>query len=1133
MNWPRRKVNENVVKQTGKRKIPIHHKKDCDWSEKAKKKLKSLKKSKKSKQVFQFEIISPKNDKQNDSLIDKENLLLPEEKINIVKNVVKKKASTSFSSSANYLNKTDWNSSTFNIDATKPISKKSNKLVDQHREQTIECKLSSSMPSQLSTNSDHIISISSDQTISTNSDHLISTNSNQTISTNSNQHISSTASDQVNTKCETTSELKAKCTDEKHEGEVGDWMNGTGLWAFSDEVVDEKVVHEKSRVDMEPKKLEKKTDGFVSSNFVKLNMRKRYKGSSGNPKKLPSYWRARPSEVENVKKDKKEKYLSVQDKTGIDMVSECLQWMDDKKVDERKVVAMEDVVAPRCHDHQEMCLLQTVKKAGDNKGRMFYSCKYRFDEGKCDFFMWADEHPDVMWTEWNKIDNPHDVDAIKDLKDSMDRITNKKEATTWSDEIFANILRVSFEHDEFRNGQLWAIRQCLEGNSALLVLPTGGGKSLCYQFPALLLNGITIVVSPLVALMMDQMKNLPHFLPGGCLSGKQSAKDTAIVLRDLRRGWIKVLYVSPERLVSRSFLQLVEKKCIPPIDLVCIDEAHCLSEWSHNFRPAYLRIHDIAKSKLKPKAILALTATASPSVAKDICDLLEMKPVHGKPCTWVGSTHRPNLRIVVQNSDAESKHGQLLNLIASPPFTKGAIIVYVHQKFEATNLVDIMSENGIKAFSYHGGMSQSDRTKVQTKFLAGKIRIVIATVAFGMGVDKKNVRNIIHFNMPSSIEHYVQEIGRAGRDGKPANCYVYLVESDYYKFHSLAHSNGAERDTIANFVDIALNVKAKHPQVVKIHNVQQKTIEVAIPIDFIETYLDMPSEVVETYLTMLSQGVYNDIALIQLKPKFCAKCVIRLSQPRRKQALADAFIKHLGSQSFVKKDEQRDGYLCEITYKFNLLEAAAMMDCIDDGMKHALSNLKRMQSGGLLTYTLESYSFRFSVREQLKTYDGVVDVLVLKSALLEERNVDRVNVVYDTLREVAVPHAQALAAVKVRQGKNVCLDSIYLKLEQYFSGGDAPLKEQGKTTSCFTIRPGDKKMVQHDLNLLFYNETISDQNLKLTPRVLSRILHGLSSPCFSYASWKDSVYWGKYVHLPFELVYDLAKQAIDERKLQI
>lgn len=314
-----------------------------------------------------------------------------------------------------------------------------------------------------------------------------------------------------------------------------------------------------------------------------------------------------------------------------------------------------------------------------------------------------------------------------------------------------------FGHDEFRAGQEEVIRSILDGRPTLAVMPTGAGKSLCYQLPAVLLEGTTLVVSPLIALIRDQVRSLEA--KGVAAASLTSADaDGDRTLRRLRAGELDILYVAPERFRSRRFMEALQEA---PLELVAIDEAHCISQWGHNFRPDYDRLGGLL-TELGPKRLAALTATATPLVRDDIVSRLEMR----RPQVVVTGFDRPNLELEV----VESKGGaaKLKAVQAALKDLDGAGIVYVATRKHAEEVAAALAEEGLDARGYHAGIGASARRDVELFFAEAARPVVVATTAFGMGVDRADVRAVVHYHLPSSPEAYYQEVGRAGRDGEPA-----------------------------------------------------------------------------------------------------------------------------------------------------------------------------------------------------------------------------------------------------------------------------------------------------------------------------------------------------------------------------
>lgn len=332
------------------------------------------------------------------------------------------------------------------------------------------------------------------------------------------------------------------------------------------------------------------------------------------------------------------------------------------------------------------------------------------------------------------------------------------------------ILRQYFGYTQFRGAQEELIDAQLSGRDVLGVMPTGGGKSLCYQIPGLLLPGLTLVISPLISLMQDQVLALKSAgVPAAYINSSLTLEQLRQVYRNLRQGCYKILYAAPERLLGEGFLAMAREV---PISLVAVDEAHCISQWGQDFRPSYLKIPAFLEALPQRPVVSAYTATATPAVRRDILQYLGLSD----PLVKVTDFDRPNLRFEVRTP--ESKQGQLLTLLALRKDKSG--IVYCSTRKEVEAVCAFLQERNFAATRYHAGLSDRERQQNQEDFLFDRKTVMVATNAFGMGIDKPNVRFVIHYNMPRSMEAYYQEAGRAGRDGADAECVLLYSGSDIY-----------------------------------------------------------------------------------------------------------------------------------------------------------------------------------------------------------------------------------------------------------------------------------------------------------------------------------------------------------------
>lgn len=360
-------------------------------------------------------------------------------------------------------------------------------------------------------------------------------------------------------------------------------------------------------------------------------------------------------------------------------------------------------------------------------------------------------------------------------------------------------LRQTFGYDGFRAGQEQAIRAVVAGRSAAAIFPTGSGKSLCYQLPALLLPHLTLVVSPLLALMQDQLAFLHgHGIAAASIDSAQSREQTSETMARAKSGELKILMISVERLKNERFRHFISQV---PISLLVVDEAHCISEWGHNFRPDYLKLPDYQRQFNIPRALL-LTATATPPV---IADMQAKFSIAADDVVTTGF-YRPNLNLLVEPVSGFNKQRRLVEWLtdrAGQP-----TIVYVTQQKTAEQIAEHLAQRGFPASAYHAGMAHELRESIQRRFMAGELNCIVATIAFGMGIDKADIRNVVHYDLPKSVENYSQEIGRAGRDGNASDCLVLANRDSLSVLQNFVYGDTPEREGIRCVLDELLQAGA-------------------------------------------------------------------------------------------------------------------------------------------------------------------------------------------------------------------------------------------------------------------------------------------------------------------------------------
>ncbi len=354
------------------------------------------------------------------------------------------------------------------------------------------------------------------------------------------------------------------------------------------------------------------------------------------------------------------------------------------------------------------------------------------------------------------------------------------------------VLKERFSMDAFLDGQHAVIERLLTGKNVAAVFPTGGGKSLCYQLPSQMLEGTTVVVSPLIALMKDQCDALARRgIAAARLDSSMPADAFRSAMSGIRDGKTKLLYVAPERFFNERFLNTIDSL---RVSLFAIDEAHCISQWGHNFRPDYLKLAELTR-ELAVERVLALTATATPEVLNDICESFQIEPEDAIRTRF----YRPNLHLRSTVVDSTEQYETLLARLRERP--RGSTLVYVTLQRTAEEIAERLTSDGLDATAYHAGMKSDDRQRIQQDFIASTDGIVVATIAFGMGIDKSDIRYVYHFNPPKSLEAYAQEIGRAGRNGDDAICEILLSIDDRIVLENFVHGDTPSRHSVGRLID--------------------------------------------------------------------------------------------------------------------------------------------------------------------------------------------------------------------------------------------------------------------------------------------------------------------------------------------
>lgn len=625
-------------------------------------------------------------------------------------------------------------------------------------------------------------------------------------------------------------------------------------------------------------------------------------------------------------------------------------------------------------------------------------------------------------------------------------------------------LKKYFGYDCFREGQREVIQHLLAGHSAAAVFPTGGGKSLCYQLPAQLFDGLTLVVSPLIALMKDQIDALlARGIRAARLDSSLSLEEYRQVVEDMRNGSLKLLYVAPERFNNERFRAALENI---EISLFAVDEAHCISEWGHNFRPDYLKLVEFARA-CQAKRLLALTATATKEVLQDICDQFDITP----DCAINTGFYRSNLTLRTTAVNVSERDGLLLQYLNENK--NGPAIVYVTLQKTAESVAEFLRDHDIDARHYHAGLKDEQRTQVQDWFIQSAHSVVVATIAFGMGIDKSNIRGVYHYNLPKSLENYSQEIGRAGRDGERAVCHLLACADDLTPLENFIYGDTPTAHSLSRFVE----------------QVFPDASDFDISLYELSRHCDIRPLVLRTLLTQLElQGYLKGgtpfYASYQFKPLKSSQEILAGFDDERRNFVGNIFKFATRARTWFQID----------------LEAAA------SALKQPRERLVRA-----LDYLAEQNLLEVKVAGVRNRY-AVVKRPEAPSALAGE--------LYEAARQRELRELQRLQQVVDWVGLDSCQSSA---LAARFE--NALDRDCGHCSWCENKQAAmlaERKQKQPDPEVIAGARTLQRHHADVlsSPVELARVLCGLSSPAISKAKLQKDPLFGCCESISYQLVLD-------------
>ncbi|WP_115896061.1 RecQ family ATP-dependent DNA helicase [Marinomonas pollencensis] len=637
-----------------------------------------------------------------------------------------------------------------------------------------------------------------------------------------------------------------------------------------------------------------------------------------------------------------------------------------------------------------------------------------------------------------------------------------------------------FGFNQFRQGQQQTIQQLLAGHSSLAVFPTGSGKSLCYQFTATQLPNLTLVISPLIALMHDQLDFLrSKGIAAASLDSSQSKEDSQAVMEGVQSGHIKILMISVERFKNERFRRFIKQV---PISMLVVDEAHCISEWGHNFRPDYLKLPHY-QQELRIPLVLLLTATATRRVQKDMAQKFNIYPEH---ITQTGF-YRANLDIELIPASSESKMFELKKVLNE---VKGPSIVYVTQQKTAEEIANTLMAEGFPAQAYHAGLKDDVRRQIQANFMSGQTPIIIATIAFGMGIDKADIRLVVHYDLPKSIENYSQEIGRAGRDNLASRCVMLASLDGLHTLENFVYGDTPQRHEIETLLD---QIKQQ-----TVHDEQWHTDQWETQLYGLSNQTNIRSLPLKTLLVQLEM-------LDAIEPKYSYYADVRLKWETDRYAF----------KALVPAELQPsyEAILNGIQYK--KIWGAPNFDAI-----YQQAGLSRGEVLQALEYLADQHAITLESK-------GLTEVYQVNTQFFQQATL--VNQLSQYVDEKESSEIERIATMIRFFQLDRCLNH---NLAKYFGDQNAP-EQCGHCSVCkgkvlaFEALASEQQNWQQDLSHYAQEFTLHMQNksptTKVTEVLITRFLTGLTQPIFTKVKARQLSGFAKFEHLAYRDVLDAVK----------